>query len=88
MSQDAYRITSPALSLFLDKGSQISRMVPKDSVITTDSKTFNGDKLVQVVLNGSVVMMFTQDLRSRGEKIKPRITRITRIQNQKIPVSA
>jgi len=44
-------------------------MVPKGSMITIDGKTFNGDKLVEVTWAEKVVMMFTQDIRSRGKKI-------------------
>jgi hypothetical protein len=38
-------------------------------LVIVESETFDGDKLVEVSVAGKTVMMFTQDLRSRGEKI-------------------
>jgi hypothetical protein len=32
--------------------------------------TFNGNKLIEVVWEGKVVMMFTQDVRLRAERIE------------------
>jgi hypothetical protein len=73
MSQDTYRIVSPSLYVFFENGHYVSGMLPKESLITIASETFKGDKLVEVLFKGKVVMMFTQDLRSPGEK--SRITR-------------
>ena len=71
MSEDTYRITSPSMSLFLEGGIHVSRLLPKGALVTIASETFNGNKLVEVLYEGKVVMMFTQDLRSRGEKVEP-----------------
>jgi hypothetical protein len=70
MSQDTYRITSPCLYMFLENGHYVSGMLPKESIIAIASEHFNGNKLVEVIFEEKVVMMFTQDLRSRGEKVK------------------
>jgi hypothetical protein len=69
MSQDTFRITSPTVVLFLEDGGHVSRMISKGELITINSETFNGNKLVEVLWEGRAVMMFTQDLRARGEKI-------------------
>ena len=69
MLKDAYRITSPVLALFLKDGAHVSHVIPKGAVVHIDGQTFNGNKLVEVLWDGKVVMMFTQDLRSRGEKV-------------------
>ena len=71
MSQDTYRITSPTVSLFLEGDLHVSRVLPKGALVTIASETFNGNKLVEVIYGGKVVMMFTQDLRTRGEKVPP-----------------
>ena len=42
-------------------------VVPAGSVITVESTTFNGDKLIGVVWADKHVKMFTQDIRARGE---------------------
>jgi hypothetical protein len=69
MPQEAYRITSPVLGLSFKNGSHRSSVIFKGAVVHIEGETFNGNKLVEVRLNGKVVMMFTQDLRSRGEKL-------------------
>ena len=43
--------------------------VPAGSVITVESTALNGDKLIGVLWAEKDVMMFTQDLRARGEKL-------------------
>jgi hypothetical protein len=69
MPMDSYRIGQPTMALILEGDRHVSVTVPSGATITIDGKTFNGDKLVEVTWNGKVVMMFTQDLRSRGQKI-------------------
>jgi hypothetical protein len=69
MSRDIFRITSPTLVLFLENGGHVARMISKGELVTINSETFNGNKLVEVLWEGRAVMMFTQDLRARCEKI-------------------
>jgi hypothetical protein len=71
MSTDAYRITSPTLSMFLEGDRYVARTLPKGAIVTIESETFDGNKLVEVRYEDKVIMMFTQDLRSRGEKVVP-----------------
>ena len=66
---DTYQITSPTMVLILEEGRHVSYMIPAGATISIEGKTFNGNKLVEVVWAGQTVMMFTQDLRSRGEKM-------------------
>jgi hypothetical protein len=65
-----YRITSPTLALFEQAGRHIAHTVPTGAIVTVDSNGFDGNKLVNVTLDGKAVMMFTQDLRSRSELVK------------------
>jgi hypothetical protein len=69
MPRDTYLITSPTVSLFLEGARHVSRTLLKGALVQIESETFNGNKLVEVLFEGKVVMMFTQDLRSRGEKV-------------------
>jgi len=57
--------------MFLEVAHYVSRTVPKGAIVTIESETFDGNKLVEVRYEGKVIMMFTQDLRSRGEKVVP-----------------
>ena len=65
MSRETYRITSPVLALFQENDRQIFHTIPKGTVVSFDGRTLNGDKLVEVLWDGKVVLMFTQDLRKR-----------------------
>jgi hypothetical protein len=69
MARDQYRIKSSTIALFPEDGRQVAHMVPAGSVITVESKSFNGDKLIGVLWAEKDVMMFPQDIRARGEKV-------------------
>jgi hypothetical protein len=71
MARDKYRIKSPTIALLFEDGRHVAHMVPPGSVITVESRTFNGDKLIGVLWAEKDVMMFTQDIRARGEKLDP-----------------
>ena len=73
MAGDKYRIKSPTIALFLEDGRHVAHMVPTDSIITVKSEEFNGDRLIEVLWAEKVVMMFTQDIRTRGVKIEQEI---------------
>jgi len=63
-------MSKPTIALFLENGRHIARMVPKGATVSIDAETFNGNKLTEVLWEEKPVMMFTQDLRSRGKKIE------------------
>jgi hypothetical protein len=69
MPLDQYRISKPTIALFLEEGRHVARTVPKGATVRIDGKTFNGNKLTEVMWEEKAVMMFTQDIRSRGKKI-------------------
>ena len=69
MSQDKYRIDSPTIALFEEDGRHVAHIVPGGSVVVVDSKEFDGNKLMWVMWAEKRVMMFTQDIRTRGIKI-------------------
>ena len=70
MAGDKYRIKSATIALFWEEGRHVAHMVPTGSIITIDSEQINGNKLTEVLWAEKKVMMFTQDIRSRGEKLK------------------
>lgn len=69
MTTERYLINSPTIALFFEDGRYVSHLVPEGTTISLDGKTFNGNKLMEVMWDEKAVMMFTQDLRSRGKKI-------------------
>lgn len=70
MNLKRYRINSPTMALFPENGYHGARPVPAGSVVVIDEDLFkDNNKLVEVLWNQRNVMMFAQDLRTRGEKI-------------------
>ena len=69
MSMDYYRIHSPIMALFERGGRHMAETVPVGALVEIDSDTFDGNKLVEVIWVGKRVMMFSQDLRTRGESV-------------------
>ena len=67
MPASKYRINSPTIALFLEDGRQVARAIPTGSIVTVDS--LHGDKLVEATWNQVKVLMFSQDIRARGERI-------------------
>jgi hypothetical protein len=55
--------------LFLEDGRHVAHLVPEGATISIDGKTFNGNKLIEVTWAEQIVMMFTQDLRTRSIKV-------------------
>jgi hypothetical protein len=70
MPDEKYCIKSPTMVLFLQDGHYVSQMIPEGTEITLEGATFNGNKLIEVVWEGKVVMMFTQDVRLRADRIE------------------
>jgi hypothetical protein len=69
MTSERYLICSPTIALFLEDGRHVAHLVPEGATISVDGKTFNGNKLIEVTWAEKIVMMFTQDLRTRGKKV-------------------
>lgn len=57
------------LALFLEDERHVAKTVPAGAIITIDGADFNGEKLVNVTWDGKAVMMFTEDLRARSERV-------------------
>jgi hypothetical protein len=64
-----FRLKSPTLALLEEEGRHVARTIPADAIVAVESVTFDGNKLVGVMWDGTRLMMFAQDLRSRAEPI-------------------
>ena len=69
MAGDKYRIKSPTIALFLEDGRHVAHMIPSESIVVVQAEELNGDRLIKVLWAEKLVMMFTQDIRTRGVKI-------------------
>ena len=64
---DRYRIKSPTIALSLQDGRHVAMTVPSGAIITVGK--IDGNELVEVTWEGTIYLMFAQDVRSRGEEI-------------------
>lgn len=55
--------------MFMEGDHHVSHLILEGSVVFVDPETSNGEMLVRVLWAEKPVMMFTQDLRTRAEKI-------------------
>ena len=69
LTPQKYKINSATIAMFFENDHHVSVKIPTGSVVIVDSEIFNGDKLVEVIWAEKKVMMFTQDIRTRGEKV-------------------
>ncbi len=63
----SYRITTPTMAISGMNGQRTTVMVPVNAVVSISDDPREGDRLIDVVWNETEYMMFTQDLRQRGE---------------------
>jgi hypothetical protein len=68
MSVQRYRVKDSTIAMFQEGGVHVARTVAAGAIVEF-SGPIDGDKLVDVTWEGRRVMMFTQDLRSRAERI-------------------
>lgn len=66
----AYQIKQPIIALCFEQVGHILELVPAGAFVTVDSTDFEGDRLVDVSWDGKKVMMLTQDLRSRADRVE------------------
>ena len=69
MAGDKYRIHTPTIALFLKEGGHVSETIPVGAIVTLESEPMNGNRLIQVRWAEKTVLMFTQDIRARAEKV-------------------
>ena len=65
-----YKINSPTIAVFIEEGRHVAHAIPSGSIVLVNPETFIGNKLVHVEWAGKEVMMFVQDIESRGERLE------------------
>ena len=64
-----YRIKTPTMAFWGSNGQRSTVTVPVDAIVLSSDDTRAGDRLIDVVWNDKDYLMFTQDLRRRGEPL-------------------
>ena len=72
MNGQSYRLKTPTLGMLtLDtSGHQIPITLPLNAVVRPESDSLEEDRLIEVIWQGTTLMMFAQDLRVRGEPVE------------------
>jgi hypothetical protein len=70
MQGKRYRLKTPTLTVLDQDGHRLPVMVPANSIVQVTAGRLDGNRLVDVEWEGKTLMMFTIDLRERGELVK------------------
>jgi len=64
-----YRIKTPTMATAATDGHRATVIVPAGVIVSVSGELPDGDHLIDVVWNDSSYLMFTRDLRERGETL-------------------
>jgi hypothetical protein len=70
MALSKYRIRSPTIALLQEDESRVAHTVLAGDIVAIERQALDDDGLVEVTWNERVAMMFTQDVRSRGNRVE------------------
>jgi hypothetical protein len=68
-TNQSYQIHQDILGIVLEVTPRVTVMIPKGAIIRTVSGPVDGQRMIDIQWNNKVIMVFTQDLRDRGELI-------------------
>ena len=75
MQRQAFRLKTPTLgTISSDDGHRVAVTIPQNAIVTVcngplDNNHLDNNHMVDVLWEGKTIMMFTQDLRNRGERV-------------------
>ena len=70
MKRESYRLKVPVLATLYSVGRQkLPTTIPAGVAVTVIDGDIQSDRLVDVDWDGTIVMVFAQDLRQRGELV-------------------
>jgi hypothetical protein len=70
MQRNSYRLTAPTLGMIRsENGHRTLVTIPQRAVITVVDGSHGRNRMSCVMWSGKTVMMFTQDVRERGEMV-------------------
>ena len=64
-----FRMKTPTLAILTEDHAKIPVMIPKGAEVEILDGPLNGNRLVDVRWEGKTVMVFTNDIRDRGERV-------------------
>jgi hypothetical protein len=67
--REHYRLKTPTLAIMTHDGQRIPITIPQGGTVVVVNGPLDGTWLVDVEWEGKTVMMFTTDVRERGERL-------------------
>jgi hypothetical protein len=64
-----FRLKTPTLAIMAQDHSKVPVMIPKGAEVEVLDGPLNGNRLVDVSWEDKTVMVFTNDIRDRGERL-------------------
>ena len=64
-----FRMRTPTLAIMTQDGAKIPIIIPKGAEVEVIDGPLNGNRLVDVRWEDKTVMVFTNDVRDRGERV-------------------
>ena len=73
MKDKSFRLNTPTLGILSigTDGNRTPVTIPLHAIVTVIGGPLDGDRLIDVLWEGKTIMMFTQDIRTRGVEIDP-----------------
>jgi hypothetical protein len=65
----SYRLNKATLAILVRNGEKAAVTIPLGGTVTVSEDTLKGERLIEVIWNGKIAMLFSQDLRARGELV-------------------
>jgi hypothetical protein len=69
MRGQRYRLKTPTLAIMDHEGQNTPITIPSGAVVEIVNGPLDGNRLLDVQWDGKAVMMFTTDIRERGERL-------------------
>jgi hypothetical protein len=69
MRGQRYRMKTPTLAITANDDQNTPITIPRGDVVEVVDGPLDGDRLLDVQWDGKTVMMFTTDIRERGERL-------------------
>jgi hypothetical protein len=70
MQSQTYRLNAKTLGILSQNGQRVAVSIPYNAVVTVVNGPLNGNRVVDVMWDEKLVMIFVEDLRARGELMK------------------
>lgn len=71
MQGESYRLKAQTLGIISTNQRRAAILIPQNAMVTVINGPLNGNRMVDVMWDEQIVMIFVEDLRARGETIDP-----------------